>query len=768
LKSLAYRWVDPPEMDIPADLLAACGGSPLLARALLQRDITNPADAAAFLHPEHLPTSPPTDFPDLDRLVNRLITAVNRRERIGVWGDFDVDGQTATSLLVSSLRRLGANVCWYIPVRGKESHGIALSALARFLEQGIQVLLTCDTGITAHDAVMEAARHGVDVLITDHHTPAETLPVAHAVVNPHRLPAEHPARTVCGVGMAYLVMQEVYTRLGRAGEMEAELDLVALGSIADVSTLTGDNRCLVQRGLSVLRSTRRPGLLAMCERAGLKPEELDETGIGFSLAPRLNALGRLADSNPAVDFLTTTDEDFASQFSLQLEGYNARRKLICDDVYHSAQAQIRGNPAVLNSPVLVLNHPGWEAGVVGIVASRLVEQYRRPVVMLVSPPDQPARGSARSVDGVNITTALDACRDLLAGYGGHAMAAGMSLDAANLTRFSRALAHAVSTQTPESPPLPELIIDAWVELEQINPDLLQTINRLAPFGAGNPAVTLACRNLTLKKTAYVDRAHEHLRLTVEDGHGTLRDIIWWQADPASLPAGNFDLAFRLSAGTYRGKRELRMELVSIRPLDGDAVQVEKPIGLEILDLRGEPDPQRALAQILHAEWLIWEEAVPADLRVGVNRLHLARNQTLVIFSSPPGQAELQAAMERVKPDRVILFGTITAPDGAELFLRQLGGMVRHAIKHGGVASINQLAAGLGHRSATVLKGLEWLASQGMITCKITEDQGEISQGGSKDEQNSARLEKELRLLIRETNAFREYYRQAVAEQLLMV
>ena len=406
-------WIDPPETPVPAELQEAVGGHPLVAQVLARRGFSRPEAALAFLDPYRYSPAPPEDLPGMDAACRRIQHALETGQRIWVWGDFDVDGQTSTALLVSVLRELGAAPGFHIPVRARESHGVNIPNLASILDEGADLLITCDTGITAHEALAYAQEHKLDVIVTDHHTLGETLPPALAVINPHLLPDGHPLGPLPGVGVAYKFAEALLNRAGRADEAANLLDLAALGIVADVAQQTGDARYLLQRGLEVLRRAKRPGLQAIMELADVNPAWVSEEHIGFAIAPRLNALGRLDDANPAVELLTTNDVQRARILALNLENLNARRQLLTSQVLDSAVKQLERDPDLLDAPALILAHPDWPAGVIGIAASALVERYNRPVILLASPAGQMARGSARSIEGVDITACITAQRELL-------------------------------------------------------------------------------------------------------------------------------------------------------------------------------------------------------------------------------------------------------------------------------------------------------------------------------------------------------------------
>ncbi len=465
------EWIEPRDVEAPKQLQTAVGGHPLVAQTLARRGLTDVGAARAFLDPDSYRPAPPYDLPHLAEAAERLEQAIQRGETIYVWGDFDVDGQTSTTLLVSALSDLAtrhsaehraaqqATVRYHIPNRQRESHGVNLPVLKRLIAEGVDLLLTCDTGVTAHQAISYAQERGVAVVVTDHHDLPPRLPEACAVVNPKMLAESHPLRELPGVGCAYKLVEALYERSGCAtvgptvsqGRPKAApgqatdqyLDLVALGIVADVSIQTGDTRYLLQRGLEVLRHTRRLGLQVMMETADTNPEWLTEEHIGFVLAPRLNALGRLADANVAVEFLTTDDLERARILATELEGLNARRRLLCDQVAQAAESQIERHPSLLEQGALVLSHPSWPAGVIGIVAGRLAERYHRPTVLIATPPGELAHGSARSVEGCNISAAIAAHGDMLESFGGHPMAAGLVIKPEQVPRFRRALSRTV-------------------------------------------------------------------------------------------------------------------------------------------------------------------------------------------------------------------------------------------------------------------------------------------------------------------------------------
>ena len=764
-------WLEPEEVEVPGDLQAAVGGHRLVARTLARRGYGDPAAARGFLDPAAYSPTPAAELPGVQAAVERLLRAIQHGERICVWGDFDVDGQTSTTLLVACLRRLGAQVDFHIPVRASESHGVNLQVLSQILDGGVRLVLTCDTGISAHAAADLARRRGVDLIISDHHDLLPVLPQALAVINPKLLPDGHPLGTLPGVGVAYKLAEALYDQSGIAPEAEDLLDLVALGVVVDVALQVGDTRYLLQRGLQVLRRNQRLGLRAMLELAGIKPAWLSEEHLGFVLGPQLNAIGRLGDANPMVEFLTTDDLSRARILALELQGLNARRKLLTDQVFQGALAQVQADPGLLETEALVLSHPAWPAGVVGIVASRLVERFHKPVVLIASPPGQAGRGSARSVDGVNITQAIAEQQDLLQSFGGHPMAAGLAIDPLRIPEFRRGLYRSVRKQLGALKREETLQIDGYLALSELTLDLVADLERLAPFGAGNPPLVLASRDLHLQSQATLGRDGEHLALGVEDAGGNVRRVIWWQGAGWPLPEGRFDLAFTVRASTYGGQRDVQVEWVDFRPIEEPALPVgpQQYPALEILDFRQEAHPLPILQRLLaEAEWQVWCEAGAKERLEGKDRNQLQPAECLAIWTTPPGPAELRQALTRAAARRVALFNVDPGMDALSPFLNRLAGLVKYVLRDGAVSvSLEGLAAATAQRVSVVRIGLAWLETQVAVHIEPLEGGGvKLSPGDGEKRPASAELLERLRSLLAETAAYRLFYARTAVELLL--
>lgn len=792
-------WVEPAPVKAPPDLAAAVGGHPIVADALARRGIVDPADAHAFLDPHlYVPASPLT-LPGMGRAVARLGRAIRAGEPICVWGDFDVDGQTSTALLVSVLRDLGAQVTYHVPLRETEGHGVNLPVLEQVIDLGARLVLTCDTGISAVEAVEYARTRGVDFVITDHHDLPEQLPEAAAVVNPKLLAMEGagtrpstPHRTaqdasapgasgavhslfdLPGVGVAYKLGEALYDWAGRGEEAAKHADLAALGIVADLALLRGDTRYLAQRGLAALRGAERTGIRALFESTELDPTNLTEEHIAFSLAPRLNAAGRLAAADPCVELLTTTDRTAARIIAADLEALNARRKFLTDRVTQEAEAQIRQDGALLEHAALVLASPYWPAGIIGIVASRLVERYGRPVALISTAEGGPGRGSARSVEGVDISAAITACQALLLGFGGHPMAAGITIEPEKVSAFRLALSRGVARQLEGKPEPEGLKIDCALPLGELSLKLVDDLARLGPFGAGNRALTLCAPRLEMKANRLVGRQEEHRVLTVADESGFERQVVWWNGGSEAAPQGLFDLAYVARASTYRGERSVQVELLAVRPTPGAPVVEIAPLAIDVLDYRQERDALVLLDEALKSD----EEGQPPAIfgegelppRVpGRNRLNLALARTLVVWSTPSSPAEVRGLLAAVRPERAILFAVDPGLDRPDAFLARLAGVVKYVMNaRGGRVAVGELAAAMAHRESTVLLGLGWLVAQGNLLVAERGDAVEIRKGNGilAPEAERRLLAARLNAALEETAAFRAYFKTADKDALL--
>ncbi|HET7354654.1 MAG TPA: single-stranded-DNA-specific exonuclease RecJ [Gaiellaceae bacterium] len=537
----------PPEAQ--AELVRTLEISELTAAVLVRRGYADPADARRFLDGEH-PPHDPFLLGDMETACAHIRTAVEQRRRICVHGDYDVDGIAATTLAVLLLRELGAEVAWHLPSRFDEGYGVSRETLARLADEGCGLVLTVDCGITAVAEAAEAAERGLDVVVTDHHRPGETLPDCPIVAT---RPSEYPFPELCGTGVVYKLGQALF---GIDSDVpRRHLDLVALATIADVVPLVDENRSLAIAGLRALARTAKPGLRALMQSAGVDPAAVDAGAVGFRLAPRLNAAGRLGHPREALELLLTQDEAEARRLADSLEELNRERQAIEGRILREAVAQVEAWPPEHRSRRgYAVAGADWHEGVIGIVASRLVERYHRPVV-LISGTEGDWKGSGRSIPAFDLHGALGACAGLLGRWGGHRAAAGLSIAEENVEAFAEAFAAQAAATLDEEDLEPVTAIDAVVARgSELSLDLCAELARLAPFGLGNPAPTLLAPACGLAELATVGEG-KHLRFRIRrDGRDGGSAIAFGQGSrlDALRPNALYDVAFRLEENRWNG------------------------------------------------------------------------------------------------------------------------------------------------------------------------------------------------------------------------
>ncbi|HZS31474.1 MAG TPA: single-stranded-DNA-specific exonuclease RecJ [Gaiellaceae bacterium] len=539
----------PPEAQ--AELARALGISELTAAVLIRRGYDDPDAARRFLEGEQ-PPHDPFLLGDMAAACDRLRAAVAEGRRICVHGDYDVDGIAATTLAVLLLRELGADVDWHLPSRFDEGYGVRSETLARLADEGCGLVLTVDCGITAVDEVAEAAARGLEVVVTDHHRPGEKLPDCPIVAT---RPSDYPFPELCGTGVVYKLGQALF---GVDSEIpKRHLDLVALATIADVVPLVDENRTLAIAGLRALSRTGKPGLRALMQAAGVDPAAIDAGAVGFRLAPRLNAAGRLGHPRAALELLLTEDETEARRLADSLEELNRERQAVEGRILREAIAQVEEWPSERRAHrAYAVAGADWHEGVIGIVASRLVERYHRPVVLIAGGDgDGGWKGSGRSIPAFDLHAALGACSDLLGRWGGHRAAAGLSIRPENVEAFAEAFAAHAAGVLDDADLEPVTSIDAVVARDaQLSLDLCAELGKLAPFGLGNPAPTLLAPGVGIAEPATVGEG-KHLRFRIRrSGRDGGSAIAFGQGSrlESLRPDGSYDVAFRLEENRWNG------------------------------------------------------------------------------------------------------------------------------------------------------------------------------------------------------------------------
>jgi single-stranded-DNA-specific exonuclease len=536
--------------------------SSTLAQILINRGIKDAESVRAFLSPSLDDLHDPFLLNDMDRAVERLKRAIERDETVFIYGDYDADGITATALLLSELRRIGVNACYHIPDRITEGYGISIKGIEKARACGADLIVTADCGISSGDEIARIVSDGIDVIVTDHHEPPDLLPPAIAVINPHRVDSTYPFKYLAGVGVAYKLIHALRVVLGRDGsELFDYLDLVTIGTVADSVPLTGENRILVIYGLKRLNDDScRLGIKALKESAGVR-KELSSGMLSYTLIPRINAAGRLNDASEVVELFLTDDEEKARTMASLLEEQNKKRQMIEMDVFEAACEMV--DPQRLDSAI-VLSHPSWHQGVIGIVASRLVEMFYRPV-FLFSLNDTIAKGSARSIPPFHVYKGIAMCSDILLGYGGHSQAAGLKLLIDNLPLFKERINTIVKeTLTPEDL-VPALEIDAGVRLSDMNFNLIRELSLLEPFGESNRVPLLGAKEVEVLDFRIVGNGH--LKMVTRQKNISIDTIGFNMGELIEIIEGatTFDIVFVPTINEYNGTRSLQLNLKAIRP-----------------------------------------------------------------------------------------------------------------------------------------------------------------------------------------------------------
>ncbi|MDP9369295.1 MAG: single-stranded-DNA-specific exonuclease RecJ [Chloroflexota bacterium] len=570
------RWIDPEPLP-PA--LTALHRDPLLAELLYRRGLRDPDAAQVFLDARPRPAPDPALLPNMDRAVERVCRALERGERIAVFGDYDADGVTSTALLTRALRAAAGpdRVVSRVPTR-VEGYGLSRNAIDAFHAAGANLLIAVDCASTDHEHVAYARECGLDVLVLDHHQMRDGGPTGAIVVSP-QLPSDSEStprsyRELSAVGIAYLLVAALARegcRVDGSDGREPEtdlLDLVALGTIGDVAPLTGPNRSLVRDGLRRLRERPRPGIAALCRRAGIDPGDLASASVTFKLVPRLNAAGRMADPALALDLLLTDDHPEAERLAAEIEALNARRKAESRQVVEDAEALLRTQPGWTERRVLVVSSRSWGGGVLGIAAGQLAERYGRPAIVL-SDDGTVSRGSARSVSGFDIAGALACHSHLLDHHGGHSQAAGLTMPTAHVPGLTDALEAAIDAEGVALAAEPEIRIDADVPLERLTLATARLLADLEPHGAGNEPPVFRVRGARVAKYNAIGADRRHLKLHVGVGRGAIPVVAWGAADRSSelLRDPVVDLLVALSVDRWDGQTRLQVEAKDFRPAE---------------------------------------------------------------------------------------------------------------------------------------------------------------------------------------------------------
>ncbi len=544
--------------------------SSVVAGVLAGRGISSNDEGRAFLYPSLSSMPDPFLLKGMKSAVARLCTARSSGEKVCIYGDYDVDGITGTALLVSFLRRTGFDCSYFIPNRFDDGYGLNQESLKRVIETGVTLIVSVDCGITSVAEADFCRQHGTDLIITDHHSPKEAIPDACAVVNPLQPGCAYPFKLLAGAGVAFNLMVALRSSLRQEGafadssepDLREWLDLVALGTIADVVPLIGQNRVYAYNGLKLLGNGNRTGIAALKRVAGVK-DPVTCGQVGFRLAPRLNAAGRMECAVPGVELLLGSDPQQSAMIAEELDAANAERQAVERSMLEEAIAMVEGDGTYPARRSIVLASASWHQGVVGIVASRIVERYHRPTILIALDEDGNGKGSGRSIPGFHLLNALNSCSENLVRYGGHQYAAGIGLTADKLQAFSAAFESAAVLLLGDKELVPTLDVDAVLFPDDVNPDLIEELKRMEPFGAGNPEPTFMMRGLKAVDRRVVGDGHLKLRLSAKGF--VFNAIAFRQAD--CLTDGLIDVAFFPELNVWNNSTSIQLRIKDIRPAE---------------------------------------------------------------------------------------------------------------------------------------------------------------------------------------------------------
>jgi len=539
----------------PSEYLSAISFPPLIAQLLYNRGVKSD-EIETFLNASQEFEGNPFLLPDMSQAVSRIYKALLSREEIAIYGDFDVDGITATAILAEGLSQLGGRVIVYTPDRFSEGHGLKSPAIEKLRNQGVSLIITVDCGITDLAEVRRARGIGLDMIITDHHIPLARLPQAVAVIDARRRDSCYPFSELAGVGVAFKLVQALLYKDSRAKLLTQLLDLVALGTVTDLVPLVGENRYLVKEGLKTLNSTGRIGLQEMVKLAGLEFGTLDAASISWALGPRLNAAGRMNDATAAYRLLTGSSLEEACHLAVELEESNVERQRLTSEVLHRAKEQL---DAKMHLPLFIEGDESYPVGVIGLVAGRLVDEFRKPAIILNLGPEV-CHGSARSIPEFNITSSLTKCQDLLIAFGGHPLAAGFTVSRQNLPQLEERLMNLATGQLSHLDLHPKLVIDAEVPLSALAGDTFSLIQQLEPFGKGNPQPTFLSRRVEVAECRNLGNQGKHLGLKLRQGNVAWEAVFFNARKAQDEISALIDIVYNIEKNRWNGEEVVRLNL----------------------------------------------------------------------------------------------------------------------------------------------------------------------------------------------------------------
>lgn len=728
----------------PKELIRACDGNEFLARILFNRGIDTYEKALEILDSNRYVPFNVLDFPRINEAVDMILTSINNNEKILVYGDYDVDGVTATTVLTDGLRKLGAEVIFHVPDRFSEGYGMNLEVIRGLDKENVKLIITCDCGISNFDEIDLAKQMGIKVVLTDHHTIGAELPNADVVVNPKLLEEGHKARNISGCAMAYYVIKALYNRLGREEETDNYLDLVSLSLLADVVPLVDESRYLLKKGLPYLYNSDRIGMRALLEQIG-KPVENTED-ISFQIAPRINAAGRMDSATIPVEMFLTDDMDTAKEYAARIETYNTDRKNIQKEIFESAQRIVEEDKK--NKKILVIFGEAWHHGVTGIVAGKICELYRKPTIILTTTEDgENVVGSARSVEDVNIYEVLSKHKEYLTKFGGHSGAAGLSLLKTNLDSFTKALEQYADIYFEEVAD-EKIYADINLNIKDINEGILELISKLEPYGEAFDSPIFCSKDVNIISDAIKGAGHHFM--VIEDKDSSHINAVKWNSGMDSFQRQHADLLYTIYKDTFNGNNEIKLKIDQIADyFDESQTQVEyiKRIGTSIEEVLGEFKG----AEIFYEGPASYKPNLPTRTLEAIKE-----TEKIILYSVPRNKERLKQLIKKTNANIIVENYNYVPQYSLEQFMKMFLGNVKYLINNKeGMTTISEMSKMLNIDEDFLLVFCEYMTKKGYIEFAKS-DTTIIFNKGNKKEVIDKKLEEVVKRYLLDKEAYKDF------------
>jgi single-stranded-DNA-specific exonuclease len=718
-------WKYREKVELPDALVEVCG-SKTVATLLANRGILEPETAEAFLNLSDDQFSSPDEFVDMPIVVNRIETAIENQEPVLIWGDFDADGITGTSILLKTLQYIGANVSYYIPERVHEGHGINTTSLLKLIStRKIKLVITIDCGVSNYNEIDLAKNFGVETIITDHHELPEVLPPAIAIINSKMLQPDSKMAQICGAGVAYKVSEALLKRFNKNDLLEDLLYLAAIGTIADLVPLKHENRLIAKKGLDAIRDKQPAAIVQIAKKAGIPLDEnFNSVSIAFFIAPRLNAIGRLDYASNAVDLLTTSDPEKLEILASKLEQINRERQQLCDKTYEEALMMLKETDLTENKAIVLANKE-WHPGVIGIVASMLVEKFYRPV-FLMSIEKNEARGSARSIPGLHLFNTLNKISELFIRFGGHELAAGFNLNIDNLNTFKKSIIEEVNKEFHNLDPQPYLNVEMDIKPDELSLDLMEKIKMLEPFGQDNPEPVLCCSNLSILNFRMIGADNNHLKINLKSPDNKYLEALWWQKSALEFDVNQpVKVAFYPEINNYMSKLRIQLIVKDMMPIyESNELSQKTKNAVKWIDHRNKTDITRLIKNYVKttdSKIAIFAESNQYKSLINNNCDIINRNcqenyYQIIFLEYPPEDAVIKDLLRQTKPEIVHLAPAVYyKPQNEVEIFKTVYSMLKYASKQkNSEASVLAMASKLGTSVNVILSSVDALLAAGLI------------------------------------------------------